>query len=79
MIVEESLVEKLQRQFRKKLQNLREEQEGLKEHQLFANILPLKSRSPERGSPFPSQIYYSFSFQKFSPISKFERAFEVIK
>jgi hypothetical protein len=40
--------------------------------------LPLKFRSPKRGSPFPSSVYYSF-FQKSSPISKYERAFEAIK
>ncbi len=41
MNVEESLVEKLQRQFRQKLQKLKEEQEKLKEQYKFVNILPL--------------------------------------
>jgi hypothetical protein len=58
---------------------LKEEQERLKEQQNFANILPLQSRSPKRGPPFPFPIYYSFSFQKSSAISKFERVFEAIR
>ncbi len=41
MSVEESLVEKLQRQFRKKLQKLKEEYERLKKQKKFANTLPL--------------------------------------
>jgi hypothetical protein len=52
----------------------------LKEQQKFVNILPLQFRSIERGPPFPSPIYFFiFYSQKSSPISKFERAFEVIK
>jgi len=39
MNAEESLVEKLQRKSREKLQKLKEEQERLKEQQKFANIL----------------------------------------
>ncbi len=78
--VEKSLVEKLQRQFRKKLQKLIEEQERLKEQQKFTNILPLQSRFSKRGPPFPSLIYYySSSSQKSSSISKFEKAFEAIR
>jgi hypothetical protein len=41
MNAEESLVEKLQKQFRKKLQKLKEEQERLREQQKFASILLL--------------------------------------
>jgi len=40
--------------------------------------LPLQSRSPKRGSPFPSPIYFSSSSQRSSPLSTFERAFEAI-
>ncbi len=43
------------------------------------NILPLQSRSPERGSPFPSPIYSSSSSQRSFPLSKFEKAFEAIR
>jgi hypothetical protein len=41
MNVEESFVETLQRQFREKLQKLKEEQKRLKKQQKFVNILPL--------------------------------------
>jgi hypothetical protein len=41
--------------------------------------LPLQSRSPERGSPFPSPIYSSSSSQRSFPLSKFEKAFEAIR
>ncbi len=71
-------MEKLQRQYRKKLQKLKKEQERLKEQQKFVNILLLQSRSPKRGLFFPSPIYSS-SFHKSSPISRFERAFEAIR
>ncbi len=79
MNTKESLVEKLQKQYREKLQKLKEEQKRLRKQQNFANILPLQSRSPKKGLPFPSPIYSSSYFQKSSPISKFERAFEVIR
>jgi hypothetical protein len=80
MNAKESFVEKLQRQFRERLQKLREEnQERQREHQNFTNILPLQSRSLERGFPF-SSLVYSFSFSnKSSPLSKFEKAFEAIR
>jgi len=45
-------VEKLQREFRKKLHKLKDKQERQREQQKFTNILPLQSRSPERGPPF---------------------------
>jgi len=41
MSTEESLVEKLQKQYREKLQKLKEEQKRLRKQQNFANILPL--------------------------------------
>jgi hypothetical protein len=41
--------------------------------------LPLQSWSPKRGLPFPSPIYSSFYSHKSFLISKFERAFEVIR
>ncbi len=72
-------MEKLQRQSREKLQKLKKEQEGLREQQKFVNILPLQSRFPNKGLPFPFQICYSSSFKKSSPISKFERVSEVIR
>jgi len=50
---------------------LREEQNRLRKHPKFANILPFQSRSQ-------FSIYYSSSL-KSSPISKFERTFEVIR
>jgi hypothetical protein len=62
MSAKESFVEKLQIQFKEQLQKLKEEQEILKEQHKFANILPLQSRSPKRGPPFPSPVYYSFFF-----------------
>jgi hypothetical protein len=40
--------------------------------------LPLQSRFPKRGPPFPSLVYSS-SFQKSFLISKFKRAFEAIR
>jgi hypothetical protein len=46
-VLKESLVEKLQKLSKKKLQKLKEQQEKLKEHQKFVNILPLQSRSPK--------------------------------
>jgi len=58
MSAEESLVDKLQRWSREKLQKLKEEQEGLREQQKFANLLPLQSRFLKRGPPFPPQVYY---------------------
>ncbi len=79
MNVEKSFVEKLQRQSREKLQNLKEEQERLRKQQKFANILPLQYRSLERGSIFSSLVYSSSSSQKSSLISKFERIFEKIR
>jgi hypothetical protein len=45
----------------------------------FVNILLLQSRSPKRGPPFPSPVYYSFAFHKSSLISKFEKVFEAIR
>jgi hypothetical protein len=45
----------------------------------FKNILPLQSRFPKRGPPFPSPIYSSFSLQRSSLLSKFEKAFEAIR
>jgi hypothetical protein len=39
----------------------------------------LQSRSLEKGLPFPPLVYYSSSSQKSSPISKFEKDFEVIR
>jgi hypothetical protein len=39
----------------------------------------LQSRSPKKGPPFPSPIYYSSSFQRSSPLSKFEKTFETIR
>ncbi len=78
MSVEESFVEKLQRQSREKVQKLKEEQERQREQQRFVNILPLQSKSLEKGLPFPSFIYSS-SFQRFSLTSKFEKAFEEIR
>jgi hypothetical protein len=39
----------------------------------------MKFRSPKRGPPFLSPVYSSYSFQKCSLISKFERAFEAIR
>ncbi len=56
MSVEEKLVEKLQRQSKVKLEKLKEEQERLRERQKFTNILPLQSRSLERGPPFLLQF-----------------------
>jgi hypothetical protein len=41
--------------------------------------LPLQSRSPEKGPPFPFHVYYYSSSQKFSLLSKFKRAFETIR
>jgi hypothetical protein len=40
-VLKESLVEKLQKLSKEKLQKLKEEQERLKEQQKFVNILPL--------------------------------------
>ncbi len=57
---------------------MKEEQERLREQQKFANILPLQFRSPKKGPPFPSLVYYSSS-QKSFLIFKYERAFEVIR
>ncbi len=54
-------------------------QERLIEQHKFTNIMFLQSRFPERGSPFSSPIYSSFSFQKSLSISKFEKTFEAIK
>jgi len=79
MSTKKSFVEKLQVQFKKKLQKLKGEQEKLKEQQKFVNILPLQFRSLERGPPFPSLVYYYSSSQKTSPISNFERDFEAIR
>ncbi len=79
MSVEKSLMENLQRQSKKKLQKLKDKQKRLKKQHKFANILPLQFRSPKRGMPFPYLIYSFFSFQKSSPISKFERNFGSIK
>jgi hypothetical protein len=39
----------------------------------------LQSRFLERGLPFLSPVYSSFSSQKSSPLSKFEKAFETIR
>jgi hypothetical protein len=58
---------------------LKKEQERLREQYKFANILPLQSRFPKRGLPFPSPVYYSYFSHKSSLISKFEKAFETIK
>ncbi len=41
--------------------------------------MPLQSRCLERGPPFPSPIYSSYSSQRFSLIFKFEKAFEAIR
>jgi hypothetical protein len=80
MSAKESFVEKLSRKSRKRLHKLRKEkEERQRKHHNFINILPLQSRSPERGSPFPSPIYSSSSSQRSSPLSKFEKAFEAIK
>jgi hypothetical protein len=56
---------------------LREEKQRREKN--FSNILPLQSRSPERGPPFPSHVYYSSSSQRSFPLSKFERVFEAIR
>jgi hypothetical protein len=61
MSIEESFVEKLQRQSREKLQKLKKEKKRLREQHKFVNILPLQSRFLERGPPFPSPVYSSFS------------------
>jgi hypothetical protein len=55
---------------------LKEEQEILKKQQKFVNILPLQSKSQEKGPPFSFPIYYSSSSHKSSLISKLERTFE---
>ncbi len=78
MSAKESFVENLPRQSREKLQKLNEEQERQSEHQKFVNILPLQSRSREKGLHF-LPLVYSSSFQNFFPISKFEKAFEAIR
>ncbi len=65
-------MKKLQKQFKEKLQKLKEEQERLKKQQKFTNILPLQSRFLERGPPFSSPFYSSSSFHKsFNPNLKF--------
>jgi hypothetical protein len=62
MSSKESFVEKLQIQFKKILHKLREEkEERQREQHNFKNILPLQSRSIERGPPFLYPIYYSSS------------------
>ncbi len=38
--------------------------------------MPLQSRFPKKGPPFPSHVYSSSSSQRSSPIFKFEKAFE---
>jgi hypothetical protein len=59
MSFEESFMRKLQRQSRKQLQKLKEEQERLREQQKIVNILLLQFRPLKRIPPFSSPIYFS--------------------